>query len=72
MKLIKCPMCDHIIDLDNLDCVKELTDNTIIGCGLNESNFMPCDGCAHEHDPGDCREIREKNGWFKTRIKDMI
>lgn len=67
MRLAKCPQCDRIIDLDELE---ELSDDTVIGCGQKEGNLLPCEGCAYENDPDGCESLRSDEGLTKTTITD--
>lgn len=68
MKLAKCPECSRIIDIDELD---ELDSNEVIGCGLKEGNYIPCENCPEETRPDGCREIRHEDGWTKTTVADF-
>lgn len=69
MKLIKCPKCNHVIDIDG---VVELSKYEIIGCGKKEDNFMPCCECVNENDSGSCELTRKSRGLTKTLVGDMV
>lgn len=68
MKLIKCPRCEHVVDIEYTE---ELDENDVIGCGQNKDNLAWCDGCACEHDEDECRYIRSEKGYTKTLVKDL-
>ena len=70
MKLIKCPQCDHIIDVDDVD-IEELSDSDVIGCGKGEGDFLPCDGCACQYDPAECENVRRKQGLTQTLVGEI-
>ena len=69
MRLARCPICNQIIDLDDID---ELPSDTVIGCGLNVGDFFPCDGCPEENNPDECDALRGVNGLTKTTIADKM
>ena len=60
--------CNRIIDLDEIE---ELNENTVIGCGQNEGDFLPCEGCPLENNPTECELLRIQKGLTKTTIKDI-
>jgi len=68
MKLAKCPQCDRVIDLGEIE---ELDENTVIGCGQNKGDFLPCESCPLENDPTECELLRAQRGLTKTTIKDI-
>ena len=68
MKLAKCPQCDRIIDLDEIE---KLDENTVIGCGQKEGDFMPCESCPFENNPTECESLRIQKGLTKTTIADL-
>ena len=68
MKLIKCPRCGHIVDIED---VEELEDDAFIGCGLNKGDMAWCNGCACEDDEDECKSIRMDSGFTRTRVRDL-
>jgi len=68
MKLAKCPQCNRIIDLDEIE---ELDEDTVMGCGLKEGNLLPCESCPLEGNPNECELLRIQKGLTKTRIADL-
>ena len=71
MRLARCPECNRIIDIDELEEIEELDRNEVTGCGLNKNKYMPCDECPEEDNPDECRTIRRKNGFTKTTVSDL-
>ena len=69
MKLARCPQCDRIIDLDEIE---ELPDDTVIGCGLKEGDFLPCESCPLKDNPTGCESLRIQKGLTKTTIRDEM
>ena len=68
MRLAKCPQCDRVIDLDEIE---ELSKNTVIGCGGQEGNLLPCESCPLETDTSECELLRTQKGLTKTTIADI-
>ena len=68
MRLARCPQCDGIIDLDEIE---ELSDDTIIGCGQKEGDFLPCESCPLKNDSTECESLRIQKGLTRTAIKDI-
>jgi len=68
MKLIKCPQCDNVIDIDD---VEELDKDEVIGCGKKEDDFMSCYDCSNKDDPVNCKLVREKQGLTITLAGDI-
>ena len=70
MRLIKCPQCDHVIDVDDID-LEELDKNDVIGCGRKEGDFLPCESCPCENDPGGCEDIRKTQKLTQTLVGEF-
>lgn len=68
MELIMCPRCRYII---NINEVKPLDDDTVVGCGLKEGDFDKCSDCGGEGDPDECRSIRRDLGLSKTTAMEL-
>ena len=68
MKLAQCPQCGRIIDLDE---IKELSKDTVIGCGQKEGDLLPCESCPLEKDPSGCELLRVQKGLTKTTIAEL-
>lgn len=69
MKLAKCPKCDKIIDVDDLEI---LGPETIVGCGLKEDDFEYCTDCAGRGNTKLCEEIRTDDELSFTKVEDLI
>lgn len=67
MNLKRCPECNKIIDVDDL---KDIDPNEIIGCGLKEDNFDTCHDCLGGSDPIQCNTIRRESRWTQTTTKE--
>lgn len=67
MNLKRCPECNRIINVDNLE---DIDLNEIVGCGMNEDNFAPCDECGHKYDGIICKSLRKKDRLTKTTVKE--
>lgn len=68
MKLAKCPQCNKLINIDELEV---LDPETIIGCGLKEDDFDYCTKCAGNGNAKLCEEIRTDEGLTYTKVKDV-
>lgn len=68
MQLAKCTECGWLIDLDEIE---ELDGDEVIGCGLNEDDYMPCEDCPEKHIPADCHFLRRKHGFTKTPVSEL-
>ena len=68
MRLAKCPQCDRIIDLDEIE---ELNEDTVMGCGQKEGDLLPCESCPFKKDPIGCELLRIQKGLTKTTIADL-
>ncbi len=68
-KLIKCPECHKII---NLKGVEEISDGSVVGCGLAEGKLMRCDDCLCTHDSDRCKYIRGDNGFSLTTARECM
>ena len=71
MRLIKCSVCDHVIDVDDVD-IEELGSDYLIGCGKKEGKFLSCEGCLNEFDPDQCESIRKEYGYTKTLVGEIL
>ena len=69
MRIARCPDCNEVIDLDDID---ELLGDTVLGCGLKEGMYESCARCREEYGSDDCSEIREANSVTKTTVSDII
>ena len=69
MRLARCPHCDKIIDLDDVD---EIPGDTVMGCGLKEGMYESCAECGEEYNSDDCAEIRKGNNITKTTASDIM
>ena len=69
MRLARCPLCDRIIDLDEIEELD--ADDTVIGCGLKEGDLILCEDCALRDDPAECKSLRAQKGLTKTSVKDI-
>ena len=69
MRLARCPLCDRIIDLDEIEELD--ADDTVIGCGLKEDDLILCEDCALKNDPAECESLRAQKGLTRTTIKDI-
>ena len=67
MNLKRCPGCNRIIDVDYL---KDIDPKSIIGCGLKEDDFAPCDECGNKYNSTICQDWRKEEGWTKTTAKE--
>jgi hypothetical protein len=65
MKLVRCTECGCIIETDELE---EVPMDTTMGCGLEEDNFLPCEGCSAERDPVECSRLRREKGFIETTL----
>jgi hypothetical protein len=67
-QLTLCPKCYGIIDLNETESI---SDDVIVGCGLEEDDFSPCVKCIGEDDPEECEYIRDTLGFTKTTFKEL-
>jgi len=68
MKIIKCPNCGKVINVDDSD---ELDKNEVVGCGLKEGMFVPCSECGYEYGSDGCEHGRENDGLTLTLVSDI-
>lgn len=68
MTLARCTECGRIIETDELE---EIPMDTIMGCGLKEDDFMPCEGCSAENDPVECSRLR-KDRFTETTLAALL
>jgi hypothetical protein len=67
-KLGICPECDKII---NLNDIKEIGNDAVVGCGLAENDLMRCKNCLCTYNDDKCKYIRFDSGLSLTTAKEM-
>lgn len=67
MKLVICPECGELIDLDTIE---PMDPETVIGCGQKEGEFVSCNECGNDFSSDVCEELRNDGGWTPTKVKD--
>ena len=67
MKLVRCPECGKLIDLDEIE---SFDPEAVIGCGQKEGEFEPCDECGNKYDSVICKALRKEGKWTPTKAKD--
>lgn len=66
MNLKRCPECNRIINVDDLEDI----DKEVIRCGLKEGDFDTCINCLGENDPIECNTMRRDMEWTQTTAKE--